>query len=455
MSEARLLVVEDDADQRQLVAGILARQGHAIAEADSVTQALQVLESSPVDLIISDLKLGDQDGMDLLREVRERGLPCGFVMVTAHGSVSHAMTAVRAGADDYLEKPFQREAMLFSIERTLRRRELESENRRLSEALGERDRLVGLVGEAPPMQQVLRRLEKLGRTDATVLVTGESGTGKELAARALHALSRRKDGPFVAVNCAAIPEGLIEAEFFGAEKGAFTGAEATRLGRFEAASDGTLFLDEVGELPAGMQPKLLRVLQESRVARVGANEELPVDVRIVAATNRDLAAEVAAGRFREDLFYRLNVVSLLMPPLRERREDIPSLIEHFRDTACRRHGVEVAPFPSALMKRLVDHAWPGNVRELSNVVERLVLLAEDDRVSEDDLPDDLSMRPQGDGGFELPPGGLSWEQHESSCLSQALALAGGNRARAARLMDLPYKAFLYRLEKHGLGGSDA
>ena len=451
MLEARLLVVEDDTDQRRLVSGILSRLGHAVAEAESVTAALKVLESSPVDLVISDLMLGDQDGMDLLREVRERNLPCGFVMVTAHGSVSHAMTAVRSGADDYLEKPFQRETLLFSVERTLRRRELEKENLRLSEALGERERLVGLIGEAPAMQQVFRQLEKLGRTAATVLVTGESGTGKELAARALHALSQRSEEPFVAVNCAAIPDGLIESEFFGAEKGAFTGADATRVGRFEAASGGTLFLDEVGELPAAMQPKLLRALQEGKIARVGANAEFDVDTRIVAATNRDLAAEVAAGRFREDLYYRLNVVSLRMPPLRERREDVPALIEHFRDTACRRHGVEVAPFPRALMKRLVDHAWPGNVRELSNVVERLVLLAEDDRVSESDLPEDLSMRPQGDGGFQLPPGGLSWEQHEASCLSQALELAGGNRARAARLLDLPYKAFLYRLEKHDLG----
>ena len=453
MAETRILVVEDDKDQRELVAGILGRQGHRVEEAEGVVEGLRLLEQRPVDLILSDLKLGDEDGMDLLREVRERGLRCGFVMMTAHGSISHAVQAVRAGADDYLEKPFQREALMLSVERTLRRRELEDENRRLSEALDERQKLVDLVGSAPSMQQVFRRLEKVAGTDATVLVTGESGTGKELAARALHALSRRAEGPFVAVNCPAIPEGLIEAEFFGAEKGAYTGADSAREGRFEAAHGGTLFLDEIAELPAALQPKLLRVLQEGRVTRVGSSRETEVDVRIVAATNRDLSVEVAAGRFREDLFYRLNVVSVKMPALRERREDVPALVEHFRERACRRHGVRVEPFPPALMKRLVDHAWPGNVRELSNVVERLVLLAEDDHVAAEDLPDELAGRAAGDGGFELPPGGMSWEEHERSCLAQALELAGGNRARAARLLGLPYKAFLYRLEKHGLAGA--
>ena len=252
------------------------------------------------------------------------------------------------------------------------------------------------------------------------------------------------------VNCAAIPEGLMEAEFFGSEKGAFTGADRTRVGRFEAADGGSLFLDEVAELPATLQPKLLRALQDQRIVRVGDHRERQIDTRIIAATNRDLAAEVAAGRFREDLFYRLNVVPLELPPLRDRLEDVPLLVEHFAGRATRRHGVSVGRFPATLMKRLLDHRWPGNVRELANVVERLILLAEEDRVREGDLPPSFEARPTGTGDFRLPPGGMSWIEHEAAVLHQALEMAGGNRARAARLLDLSYKTFLYRLEKHHL-----
>jgi two-component system NtrC family response regulator len=452
-AEERILVVEDDPDQRRLVCGVLRGEGHQIAEAATVEEALRELECSPVDLIVSDWKLPDRDGLQLLGEIREDHPHVAFIMVTAYGTISHAVEAVRAGADDYLTKPFERQALLLAIERTMRSRRLEDENRRLAEALDERDRLIELVGQAPSMQKLFRRVEKVAGTEATILITGESGTGKELAARALHALSRRATGPFVAVNCSAIPEGLIESEFFGVEKGAYTGADRSRAGSFEAARGGTIFLDEIGELPHPVQPKLLRAVQDGRVTPVGSTTETPTDVRIVAATNRDLAADVAAGRFREDLFYRLNVVPVKMPPLRERREDIPLLIRHFVGRAERRHGMKCRPFPPGLVKRLVDYSWPGNVRELENVVERLVLLAEGDAVRGEDLPDEVAGRGAPDGGYQLPPGGVSWEEHEKSCLRQALEIAGGNRARAARLLDLPYKAFLYRLEKYGLTGA--
>jgi two-component system NtrC family response regulator len=445
MAEARVLLVEDDVDQRALVAAILEREGLLVTQASSIAQALEALDG-PLDLVVSDLKLSEGDGLDLLRRARSRHPDLPFILITAHGSIAHAVQALREGVDDYLAKPFEREALLLAVERTLRSRRLVAENRRLTEALGERDQLVDLIGQSPAMQQVYRRLEKVAVTDATVLLVGESGTGKELAARALHHLSRRSAGPFVAVNAAALPEGLIEAELFGAEKGAYTGADRRREGLFEAARRGTLFLDEIGEMPMALQPRLLRALQEGRVARVGSTQEIAVDARIVAATNRDLAAEVAAGRFREDLFYRLNVVTLRLPPLRERREDIPRLLDHFVRRAERRHGVRVDPFPPALMRRLVDHPWPGNVRELSNAVERLVLLAEDSRVNEEDLPDGLARQGEGDGGFRIPPAGMSWGEHERSCLRQALEMAGGNRARAARLLGLSYKQFLYRLE---------
>ena len=445
-----VLVVEDDTDQLSLVASLLRGRGYDVVEAASLAAARDACDASAFDLVLSDWKLPDGDGLTLLDELRAASEPTAFIMVTAYGTIARAVDAVRAGADDYLAKPFERQALLLAIEKALRARHLEDENRRLAEELGERDRLVDLVGGSASMKRLYRRVEKLASTDATVLLTGESGTGKELAARALHALSRRSAGPFVAINCAAVPEGLIESELFGAEKGAYTGADRSRPGKFEAAAGGTLFLDEIGELPLVMQPKLLRVLQEGQVVRLGGSREITTDIRLIAATNRDLAAEVAEGRFREDLYYRLNVVPLEMPPLRDRREDIPLLVEHFVARASRRHGVRLAPFPKRLMRRLLDHAWPGNVRELGNVVERLVLLAEDGRISEDDLPESLRTPIPGADGFRLPPGGLSWDEHERNLLAQALDHAAGNRAQAARLLDLPYKAFLYRLEKHGL-----
>jgi two-component system NtrC family response regulator len=307
------------------------------------------------------------------------------------------------------------------------------------------------------MQKLFGRVARLAPTSATILLTGESGTGKELAARALHQLSPRAARPFVAVNSAAIPENLLESEFFGVERGAFTGADRARPGRFENADGGTLFLDEVGELPLVLQPKLLRALQEGRVTRVGGARELAVDVRVLAATNRDLGAEVAAGRFRQDLFYRLNVVPLELAPLRERREDVPLLVEHFVQRAARRHALPAPKIPPAVMRRLIEYAWPGNARELANVVERLLLLAEGGAIAESDLPAEVRgeiAEHAADGAFRLPPAGLRWEEHEKSVLQQALAMAHGNRARAARLLDLPYKAFLYRLEKHDLGPAE-
>ena len=444
----RILVVEDDGDQRHLVSTILKSQGYQVSEAGDLATARELLSGPEVDLVLSDWKLPDGNGTELLTEVRERQEDIAFVMVTAYGTIARAVEAVRLGADDYLAKPFERQALLLALEKVLRSRRLQDENRRLTEALGERDRLVDLVGGAPSMQRLYQRVEKLAGTEATVLLTGESGTGKELAARALHSLSRRSERPFVAVNCAAIPEGLVESELFGVEKGAFTGADRARPGRMETAHQGTLFLDEIGELPLLMQPKLLRALQEGKIIRVGDQRERPVDLRIIAATNRDLAEEVREGRFREDLYYRLNVVPLNMPPLRERRDDIPLLVDHFAGRAGRRHGVTVHPFPRSVMKRLLDHPWPGNVRELGNTVERLVLLAEDGLVSADDLPE--APRPRGDAGFSVPAEGMSWQRHERDCLRQALDHAGGNRTRAAKLLELPYKAFLYRLEKHGL-----
>ncbi len=449
---ARILIVEDEADQRELVARILEGRGCTVRQSGSAEEAAELLEGEDFDLVLSDWKLPGEHGIWLLGKVRERQPGAAFVLATAYGSISHAVEAVRQGADDYLEKPFRRQVLLLAVERALRSRSLREQNRRLTEALGERDRLVDLIGRAPVMQKLYRRIEKVAGTAATVLITGESGTGKELAARALHALSPRRESPFVVLDCAAIPEGLMEAELFGAEKGAYTGAEQRRTGKFEAADGGTLFLDEVGELPLNLQPKLLRALQEGRFSRVGSSSEIEVDVRIVAATNRDLTEAVGQGGFRSDLYYRLNVVPVRMPALRERREDVAELIEHFRREAARRHGVASPRFGKAVLERLVDHSWPGNVRPLRNVVERLVLLADESGVGLEDLPEELATTEGAvaAGGLRLPEGGIRWDDHERSLLEQALEQSGGNRARAARLLGLPYKAFLYRLRKHGV-----
>lgn len=447
-----VLLVEDDPTQRLLVGDLLSQQGYVVHRAAGLEDARGHLSEANLQLVVSDFQLGDGDGLALLREVRTRRPELSFVLVTAYGSIEHAVQAVQAGADDYLTKPFERQALLLVVQKALRSGALREENRRLNLALGEREQLVDLIGRAPAMQRLYRQIERLAVTDATVLIEGESGTGKELVARALHKLSRRSLRPFIAVNCAAIPEGLLEAEFFGAERGSYTGAQSQRAGHFEQADGGTLFLDEIGELPLALQPKLLRVLQEGRVTRVGSSRETVVDVRLLAATNRDLKREVAEGRFREDLYWRLNVVGLQLPPLRDRREDIPLLVSHIAERVERQHGLPHCRFPRGLLRALMDRSWSGNVRELANTVERLLLLAEDGEPSADDLPD--LGRARSDGGIHLPAEGLDWDAMERSLLQQALQQTQGQRKRAAALLGLPYKAFLYRLEKHALGGVD-
>jgi len=448
-----ILVVEDEEAQRRLIVEILERAGYELRSAAAVDPALEAIGEAVPDLVICDWRMPGRDGGELLSEVRQRGFGCGFIVMTAYGSIAHAVEAVRLGADDYLGKPFEREALLLAVQRVLKTRRLENENRRLREAAGEDGRFGRLIGATPVMQRLYRTIEKVAGTDATVLVVGESGTGKELVARTLHRQSRRGGGPFVPVNCAAIPESLIESELFGHEKGAFTGAHRRREGKFEEASGGTLFLDEIASMPLALQATLLRVLQEQRITRLGGSGEIEVDVRVVAASNRDLPQLVRDGAFREDLYYRLNVVPVELPPLRERRDDVPLLAKAFLEQAAARHGRDVGPLPPGIVRALMDHGWPGNVRELANAVERLVLLAEDDGLRIEDLPPAIS----GEGGsgavpVKLPAEGLEWEAMEESLLRQALDRTSGNRAAAARLLGLSYKAFLYRLEKFGLDG---
>ncbi len=455
MVHASILIVEDEQAQRRLVADILKRDGYVVAEAASVDEALALMDSSLPDLVLCDWRMPERDGGELLKDVEKRSLECSVIIMTAYGSIAHAVEAVRLGAADYLAKPFEREALRLAVQRVLKTRNLEVENRRLREQAENMDGYGELIGKAPSMQLLYRTMQKVAATEATVLIAGESGTGKELVARALHRNSHRTSGPFVAVNCAAIPETLIESELFGHERGAFTGAHRRREGRFSEAEGGTLFLDEIASMPLPLQSSLLRVLQERRFTRLGGTGEISCDVRVVAASNRDLSQMVSDGAFREDLYYRLNVVGLEIPPLRSRMEDIPLLAEALLVRAANRHGIEVGSLSVEILRRFMAYHWPGNVRELANAIERLVLLAEDGAVQADDLPPEVRRSVSGGQlAFELPPEGLDWEVMEGDLLRQALERCDGNRAAAARLLGLGYKAFLYRLEKFDLVDDD-
>jgi two-component system NtrC family response regulator len=449
-SDIQVLVIEDEKDQRQVVESILSAAGYQVQGVESAEQALELLHTNTIDLVYSDWQLPGMDGLTLMNTVREQHPDLAFVLATGHGTVEHAVEAMHAGADDYLTKPFTKQTLLFTLDKVCQTRKLRVENEQLKQALGMQERLLDMIGKSARMQTLFRRVEKLAGTRATVLVTGESGTGKELAARALHQLSDRADKPFIAINCAAIPESLAEAEFFGAIKGAYTGAHKTTKGKFLAADGGTIFLDEIGELDLGIQAKLLRLLQEGTLTPIGGTEEYTLDVRLIAATNRDLEEEVKAGQFREDLFFRLNVVPIVMPPLRERKEDIPLLARHFIRHACQLHGLEEPVISSQLLKTLDNYYWPGNVRELSNAMERLVLLSDGGVLDVAELNLQRDTRQSEDYLFTLPSEGISMQQLERDCLTQAMAMANQNRTEAAKLLDLPYKAFLYRLEKYGI-----
>ena len=451
----QLLVVEDDQAQRALICQLLAAEGYQLWQADSVETAILCLKDQPqIRLVLCDWKLGNGSGQQVLQYVRQHHATTSFVVATAYGSVSHAVEAIHAGADDYLTKPFKRQELLLAINKGLRARQLRQQNLQLSAQLGEQQQLVELIGYAPCMQQLFARITRVAGSDVTVLISGESGTGKELAARALHQLSPRRDRPFIAINCGAIPESLAEAELFGAEKGAYTGAVQSKAGKFEAAQGGTIFLDEIAELPLPLQAKLLRLLQEGQVTRLGSHQEIKLDVRIIAASHQDLATAVAAGRFRQDLFYRLNVVPVHMPALRQRTEDIPKLIQHFMQMQQQRYRMQLPPLSKAALKALMEYPWPGNVRELSNKIERFVLLQDEQELLADLQPSSnspaLATNPL--EGFTLPTTGVNFEALERSCLEQALQLAQGNKSKAARLLQLNYKAFLYRLEKFQLDG---
>jgi DNA-binding NtrC family response regulator len=445
--KGRVLVVDDERRQRDILQMILEAEGYETTAAGNGRQALQAAQGGGFDVVLTDLKMPDLNGIELLSEILKLQPSPLVVLMTAHGTIDSAVDAMRKGAFDYLTKPLEKDELLLVLRRAMERAHLVRENRMLHEQLRDRFRLDNIVGAHGSMQDVFRIVHKVAGSVSTVLIYGESGTGKELVARALHHESDRRGHPFYAVNAAALPESILEAELFGHEKGAFTGAEMRKIGLFEQASGSTLFLDEVGDLKRDLQVKLLRALQEREILRVGGTERVRIDVRIVAATNQDLERAVREGRFREDLYYRLNVIPIVLPPLRDRRTDIPLLVDHFlaKYAGGRPRGVS-----EDALKTVMAYDWPGNVRELESVIERALLLGEGELIVRADLP--ASLRSGGGGpkramDLEIPDSGIDLEAVERSLILKALDKAGGNVTRAARLLGLSRRTLQYRIEK--------
>jgi two-component system, NtrC family, response regulator AtoC len=453
MKRNHILVVDDDSSLRRVMKLQLEEAGYEVSLAADGDEAWNKLKDIDPHLIITDLRM-PTTGLELLRRIGAGNLQITVIVVTAYGTVETAVEAMKMGAYDYVTKPIDFEALVLVVHRAMERQNLIEEVRTLRSALDQRYGFEGIVGQSKGLLRVLDQAARVSQRDATLLIQGETGTGKELVARAVHHNSRRRSKPFVAINCGAIPRDLVESELFGYVRGAFTGALANKTGRIEFANGGTLFLDEIGELPLEAQVKLLRVLQEGELPKLGANTSLKVDVRIIAATNRNLSAMVEDGTFREDLYYRLAVVPLRIPPLRERREDLPELIEALFQRARERHGLLEARLSSAVQKRLIAYHWPGNVRQLENVLERLLVLSASDLITVEDLPEELEFNSAATAAAplrpDLPEEGLSLEAVERDLISRALERFSGNQTQAARYLDISRRALIYRMEKHGL-----
>ncbi|HEX9919698.1 MAG TPA: sigma-54 dependent transcriptional regulator [Pyrinomonadaceae bacterium] len=452
---ANLLIVDDEQGMRQLLSLVFGRAGHSVRAAENGRRAVEMLREASADLIISDVRMPDMGGIELLSAARELSPDTAVVMMTAFATVETAREAFKLGADDFIQKPFDVDELKLIVEKALELRQLKREIQGWRKTQSERGRLDQIIGRSPRMQAVYQMVETVAAVQSTVLITGESGTGKELVARAVHNLSPRNDKPFVSINCGAFTETLLESELFGYVRGAFTGATANRKGLFEAADKGTIFLDEIGEMSPAMQVKLLRVLQERKVRPVGGHEELSVDARVIAATNRDLPAMVKAGTFREDLFYRVSVIPIELPPLREKREDIPELVTHFAEKYCAQAGRSLRVSERA-MELLERYSWPGNVRELEHTIERAVALERTDQIQPERLPEQITNYSPARvaGALDLPDDGLNLTAHldqlEKTYLLEALRRTGGNQTRAAELLQLSVRSLRHLLDKHGI-----
>jgi DNA-binding NtrC family response regulator len=447
----RILVVEDEANLLRVLELGLKGAGYAVERASRAEPALPLVERGEVDLIVTDMKLPGMGGLELLRRVRDLDSSLPVIIMTAYGTVETAVEAMKAGASDYLLKPFPLEELTITIDKALELRELRDENRRLREELGRKYHFDNIVGRSPEMQEMFAAVERVAPTKATVLLTGESGIGKDVMARAIHHHSPRRDKAFVKISCSAIPESLMESELFGYEKGAFTGAVGSRPGKFEQADGGTVFLDEIGDVTPAVQVKLLRVLQERELERLGSNKTIQVDVRVIAATNQDLHAAIEEGAFREDLYYRLNVVPITIPPLRERKQDIPLLAEHFLAKYREDMGGRVTAVSTPALEKLMGYRWPGNVRELENVIQRAMVLAEGPALEAKDIQLDADRRPAPAAaeGVRFLPEGMTLEQYEQELIREALRRTAGNKWQAARMLGLTRSALRYRLKQMG------
>ena len=464
---SKILLVEDEKSMRDLLGLMLRKEGYSVATADSALEAKELLESGEsFDLVVSDVSMPGMSGLDLLRELRRLTPETAVVIMTAYGTKQTAIEALNEGASYYIEKPFDLEEMKVVVDKTLRQTELFAENEGLREQNRDlrkelRGDFEGLIGRSPKMKSIFELIERVAGTNSTIMISGESGTGKELIARAVHYNSGRRERPFVSINCGALPDELLESELFGHMKGSFTGATDTKKGLFEVATGGTIFLDEIGETSSAMQIKLLRVLQERRIRRVGGTDEIDVDVRVITATNQDLDQMVREKQFREDLFYRINVIAICMPALREKRDDIPALAEHFLDKYRERVGKSISGgFSQAALECLEQYRWPGNVRQLENVVERAVALETSEEIRPESLPAGVRQKGGRDAAdpIAIPESGLDLEQHledrRRRYMQEALERTGSVQTHAAELLGMTFRSFRYFAKKYRLTGRD-
>jgi two-component system response regulator AtoC len=453
MPQKKILVVDDDESMRHMLSLVLKREGYEVQAVGKGSEALQLASSEAFDFILSDVVMPGMGGLELLQALKEKKVEATVIMMSAYGNLDTAVEAMKSGAYDYISKPFRPDEALMALRKAEEREHLRQENLRLRQEVQREYAFGNIVGKSPKMMQLFDTIKKIAEYKTSVLITGESGTGKEMVARCLHYNSPRNNGPFEAINCGAIPETLLESELFGHEKGAFTDAKREKRGSFELAHQGTLFLDEIGEMSIAAQVKLLRVLQAGEIKRLGSERTFSVDVRIIAATIQDLTKAVAEGKFREDLFYRLNVLPVHLPPLRERKEDIPLLIDHFIQKYNHQHGLNTEGVAEGALARLLDYSWPGNVRELENAVERAMILTQGKKIEADNLPlEVLGMHPSWkkilwEDEYSIKKASRSMEE---DLIRKALKKTGGNRSQAARILEISHPALLSKIKEYGI-----
>lgn len=451
-----ILLVDDDDSLRRVLEFQLQEADYQVLTAENGSKALELFTANEVDCVITDWRMPEMNGLELLERVNAIRADIPIIVITAFGEVETAVSAMRHGAFDFITKPFNREAILLTIEKALKFNGILTENRQLRRIIHEEYKIANVIGNSPKMRKVFEIVERVAKTDVTVLIEGESGTGKELIAKGIHFAGSRKDKPFIAINCAAIPETLIEAELFGYKRGAFTGATAESKGKFEEANGGTLFLDEISAMPVQLQPKLLRVLQEQEITRLGENSPRKIDVRIVSATNEKLSELIKQNEFREDLYYRLAVVPIQLPALRERREDIPLLVEHFLKQVSERHKINPLKVNREVFQVFFQHAWLGNIRELENTIERMVVLSDGEELTLADIPENIKnpLSVSENLWFDLPNEPINLENVERQFIREALRKNNGNQTQTANYLQITRSALIYRMQKYGLSGEE-